>query len=55
MKTITIKKTIQTAFFCAVILFSTIITKNTIRNMKRVYYIEKMSNNSVTCFFDLIH
>jgi hypothetical protein len=55
MKTITLKKAMQMTVFCTMLLATVIITKNTIKNVKQLYGSEKASNNSASCFFDMIH
>lgn len=53
MKTSTFKKVFHVAIVCTVILTSTIITKNLIKNIKHLYGLES-AGNGVTCFFDMI-
>lgn len=55
MKTKTLKKGIHMTLFCVLVIVIVIITKNTVRNVKNLYGQEKVTNNAMACFTDLIY
>jgi hypothetical protein len=53
MKTSTLKNAVQVLMVSALIITSTLITKNIIKNIKHLYGIES-AGSGMTCFFDMI-
>ncbi len=53
MKTTSVNRAFQITMVCALIITSTIITKNIIHNIKHLYGLEE-NGKAITCFFDMI-
>jgi uncharacterized membrane protein (DUF373 family) len=54
MKT-TIKKIMQVTMLCAMVFAATVITKKTVKSIRQLYNVEKYSNTTANCFFDMIN
>lgn len=55
MKTINLKQSVHLVVVCLALIATIIITKNTVRNVKNLYGEEKVTNNAMACFTDLIY
>ena len=55
MKTTTLKNAMHITLFCVMLIATIIITINTVKNIKQLYGREKLTNNAMTCFTDLIY